>query len=119
MKKQSSEGRKYKHLTVVKPKPMEIDWSTVPYPSCEEVGRSAFDYEGEILNVIVRYFSYQRMRFEKERHFAEVTINNKERFIIDGIEKDPLIQHITDITWPILECRKKMRQANTNLKRVK
>ena len=119
MKKQSLEGRKLNHLTVVKPKPMEIDWTTVPYSGCEEVGRSAFEYEGEILKVIVRYFSYQRMRFEKERHFAEVTINNKEKFIIDGIEKDPLIQHISDITWPILECRKMLRQAKTTLKRIK
>ncbi len=119
MKKQSLEGRKYKHLTVVKPKPMEIDWSSVPYPGCEEAGRAAFEYDGEILGVIVRYFSCQRMRFEKERYFAEVTINNKERFIIDGIEQDSLIQHITDITWPILESRKKLRQAKTKLKRIK
>lgn len=119
MKKQSPKGKKYRHLTVVDPKPMKIDWSTEPYPGCEETGRSAFDYEGEILNVIVRYFSYQRMRFEKQRHFAEVTINDEERFIIDGIEEDPLIQHITDITWTILECRKKTRQAKTNLKRIK
>lgn len=119
MKKKSSEGRKNRHLTVVKPEPMKIDWSTVPYPGCEETGRSAFEYEGEILNVIVRYFSCQRMRFEKERHFAEVTINNKEKFIIDGIEEDPLIQHVSDIAWQIFECRKILRQANTNLKRIK
>ncbi len=52
MKKQSSEGGKHKHLTVVKPKPAKTDWS-VPYPGCEETGRAAFEYEGEILNVIV------------------------------------------------------------------
>ncbi len=119
MEKQSSESRKYKYLTVVKTKAMEIDWSSTPYPGCEEAGRAAFEYDGEILGVIVRYFSCQRMRFEKERHFAEVTINNKERFIIDGIEQDPLIQHIADTAWIILECRKKLRQAKTNLKRIK
>lgn len=119
MEDQSSEGRKDRHLTVVKPEPVEIDWSTVPYPNCVEVGRSGFDYEGEILNIIVRYFSCQRMRFEKQRHFAEVTINSKEKFIIDGIEKYPLAQHVSDMIWQIFECRKIQRQANTNLKLIK
>ena len=52
------------------------------------------------------------------RHFAEVIIKKKDMFIVDGIEKDSLIQKITDTAWTIFECRKKLRQARTGVKCV-
>jgi hypothetical protein len=117
MKKQSLEDSKDKHLIAVDQKREKKDWS-IPYVGIQEAGRGAFEYEGKIPDVIVRYYSYQRVKFEKERHFAEVIIKKKDMFIVDGIEKDSLIQKITDTAWTIFECRKKLRQARTGVKCV-
>lgn len=96
----------------------KMDWS-ISYPGVVEAGRGILECEGKLTDIIIRYYSYQRLRFEKIRHFAEINITKKDKFILDGMELIPLVQHITEVAWPIIECRKKMKKCNTNLKLVK
>ena len=114
----SREGKKYRHWHVVKDEgPQVRDW-TVPYSGVEESGRGVLEYDKEITNIVIRYFKYDAPRFEQIRHFAEVSIKGNDKFIIDGIDEEELAQHITDIAWDVIQCRKKMKLANSNLKVV-
>lgn len=110
---------KFKSLRIVKSNRIKKNWS-VRYSEVKEVGRGILEEEGILSNIIVRYYSYKKSRFEKTRYFAEVIIGKEEKFILDGIDLEPLVQYVTDTAWPIIQCRKKNKKiSNIAIKLVK
>ncbi len=109
--------KKIGHLRLVKSEPaIKKDWS-IPYSDVKEVGRGILQNDGKLTNIIIRYFSYEKLRFEKQRYFAEVNICKDEKFIVDGTDLDMLVQYVTDSAWSIIQCRIKFKIINSkNLK---
>ena len=104
--------KQIRSLRLVKSKSMDKkDWS-VPYLNVKEVGRGILQNEKKLTDIIIRYYSYDSFRFEKTRYFAEILGSEKEKFILDSANLDSLIEHVTDVAWPIFQCRKKIKFIN-------
>lgn len=116
----SQKNNKFRNLCLVKSESeIKKDWS-IPYPGAKEVGRGVLENNGKLTNIVIRYFSYVSFRIEKNHFFAEVNINEKEKFIIDGANLETLIQDVTDVVWPIAQCRRKIKAiSNTKIRIVK